>query len=1070
MLRMPLMTFAATALLAGSLLAAERAPIRVERLPLGGTAAVRTLADARTAPDAASVAKRLRAQLAGGRMASGRSSLSVGPNTEPRIAAPALGPRIGSTVGVIYRTNGTPLQIRGDALQRPDNPHTSLGTDSLRSGTRDDLATARAFLRSNAALLHIANPDRELVAEEQSIDELGRAHVRFEQQFQGVTVWPAEVIVHLDRAGNVDLMDGNYIPTPRRITTRAIVGAADAIAKARGTCLRSLASGELAAAGVPQLIVYAHGTRRPRLAWKLDVSESLAERWTIVVDAVNGAVLTRFNRVETANVTGSGRDLGGVTRSLNLWLQGGTYFLLDSSKMMFDPTSTTPNPQSTRGAIFVADATNLPATNNPQSFPPSLAIVRSASATGWPVPDTVSASYLLSQTYDYYLERHHRNSIDGNGGTVTAIVRLGRSFPNAFWDNEQQFMVFGDKDLYAGSVDVIAHEMTHGVTDHSARLVYQDQSGALNEAISDIFGEMVEARTNGTNDWIIGSGLRTPIRNMKDPGLFNDPAKMSDYVHTSEDNGGVHTNSGIINRAFYLLAEGLPGAIGRRDAEQIFYRALTQHLTKDAHFVDARVAAMTSADELFGAGSNQSKKVAEAFDAVEVFGTVAVPDPPSIPAVSGSDATLFVYRSASKNTSFLGRREIGSDGSGGATLSRFDVTATRPSVTADGSMAVFVDSIHDVCLIETDGATPEQCLDLPGVGLRVSSVGMSADGSKFGFVLLGNDNVPENRIIVVDVGTDTQREYSLATPVYDGASFGSVAYADAMTFTADNEFLVFDAFNELQTNGQPWGAWSIYALGLKSGATFNVIPPTDGLDIGWPQLGHTSNDLLTFETFDVVTGISRVISANLDTADAYVVAQESGVDAAPSYTGDDRAIVYAVPAPNESGASLAIVPVAADHITPAGAPSLWLVNAAFPTVYRRGAYAGPTTQPGSLAFASSSITGVEGSAVTVTVLRIGGNKGAVAASYATLSGSALSGADFVSSAGTLTWSDGEMGAKTFQVRLLADTVTEGTETLTVSLTAPAGGASLGVPSNATLSIKEASAPSAPPKRRRSAPH
>ena len=129
----------------------------------------------------------------------------------------------------------------------------------------------------------------------------------------------------------------------------------------------------------------------------------------------------------------------------------------------------------------------------------------------------MSASFNFGKVFDYYSQRHARNSIDGQGGNIVAVVRLGAGFQNAFWTDDIGGMFFGDADRYAGSLDVVGHEMTHGVTSKTAALVYKDQSGALNEAMSDIFGESVENFVNGSNDWIMGSRLATPFRNMANP-------------------------------------------------------------------------------------------------------------------------------------------------------------------------------------------------------------------------------------------------------------------------------------------------------------------------------------------------------------------------------------------------------------------------------------------------------------------------------------------------------------------------------------------------------------------------
>jgi bacillolysin len=950
---------------------------------------------------------------------------------------PATGAR--SMSALPYRANGTPRQI-----QRANTTRAAAVSASA-------IDTAREFLREHRALLRIDDPDLELAVTSRTVDDLGRTHVRFEQQHEGIPVWPAELIVHLDAAGPVDFVASGHAPTPRRVATKPAIGAEGAITRARSAC-----GGE--STSIPELIVYTREGYRPRLGWKLTVHESLIERWVVVIDAMNGAVLERFNSVPTGNVSGTGRDLRGNTRTLNVWQEGSSFYLLDSSKAMFDPTSQAPSPQRTRGGIFIFDAQNQPATSDPDRLPGNLTVVSSSNPNSWPVADTVSAAFWLSQTYDYFVERHGRTSIDGNKGSLNAIVRLGQGFANAFWDGEQDLMVFGDNDTYADSLDVIAHEMAHGVTDHSARLVYKDQSGAINEAMSDVFGEMAEARTYGSNDWILGTHMNRAVRSMSNPRQFDDPSKMSEFLVTSSDNGGVHSNSGIVNRAYYLLAQ----SIGLRDSERIFYRALTQHLTRDSQFIDLRLAAIASAQELFGAGSAQATKTAEAFDAVEIFASAPIPEEPPIPVVSGPDASLFVYRDDPNGSWFLGRKE-GNDPAIGVKLSRGAMFSARPSVSGDGTLAVFVDADRDVCLIATNGSTEEICLDLPSEGIRVASVGMSPDASLFGFVLFGVDGDPENEIVVVDLATEQETHYTVDTPTYDGTSFSTVDYADQMVFTADGSFLVYDALNEIFANGEAWQAWSIYAVDLATGDVYSVIPPIDGLDIGFPALGHTSDGLVTFEAYESATGDTGIFTSNLDSGDSVLVGVTRGTLAAPSYTGDDRAVIYAVGASNAAGASLVRQALGSDSLTPVGTPTPWITGATFGVAYRRGTYAGPTTQPGAMAFAAATFNAVEGSVATITVMRSGGNKGAASVNYTTSNGTAQSGTDYQAATGTLTWSDGEDGTKSFQVRVNADSSVESTETINLTLSAAAG-ASFGTPTTATLQVANSAAP--PPVTRR----
>src|SRR6478672_7394831 len=187
----------------------------------------------------------------------------------------------------------------------------------------------------------------------------------------------------------------------------------------------------------------------------------------------------------------------------------------------------------------------------------------------------------LGATWELWATAYSRDSLDGKGMPLHATVHYGRNYDNAFWDGTQ--MVFGDGDgvifePFTKSLDVIGHELAHGVTEHTAGLLYQGQSGALNESISDVFGVLVKQKTLGQSaaqaDWLVGADLLNPsvqgraLRDMRNPGTAYDdprlgkdpqPAHMDDYVETQDDNGGVHINSGIPNRAFVLAADAIGG-------------------------------------------------------------------------------------------------------------------------------------------------------------------------------------------------------------------------------------------------------------------------------------------------------------------------------------------------------------------------------------------------------------------------------------------------------------------------------------------------------------------------------
>jgi Zn-dependent metalloprotease len=244
----------------------------------------------------------------------------------------------------------------------------------------------------------------------------------------------------------------------------------------------------------------------------------------------------------------------------------------------------------------------------------------------------------LGATYDLFFEEYERNSLDGRGHPLIATVHYGEDFGNAFWNGNQ--MVFGDGDgeiflSFTGCIDIIAHELTHGVVEFSSQLVYARQPGALNESFADVFGSLVKQRvlnqTADEADWLVGAGLLGPtvkgvaLRSMKDPGTaYNDPrlgkdpqpGHMKDYNPTSRDNFGVHINSGIPNRAFYLIASRLGGPAWE-EAGQIWYATLLQ-LNPYSEFQQAADITYQVAELRYGVGSEEQQAVRDAWSQVGI--------------------------------------------------------------------------------------------------------------------------------------------------------------------------------------------------------------------------------------------------------------------------------------------------------------------------------------------------------------------------------------------------------------------------------------------------------------------
>jgi Zn-dependent metalloprotease len=246
----------------------------------------------------------------------------------------------------------------------------------------------------------------------------------------------------------------------------------------------------------------------------------------------------------------------------------------------------------------------------------------------------------LGATFALFSEVYGRNSIDGAGLPLDATVHYGVDYDNAFWNGDR--MVFGDGDgeifrRFTASLTVIGHELAHGVTQYTAELVYEGQSGALNESLSDVFGALVEQysleQSASEASWLIGAGLftdeveGTALRSMRAPGTAYDddvlgadpqPAHLDDFVETDDDNGGVHINSGIPNRAFYLVAESLGGNAWER-AGQIWYDTLELDLKPRSTFAEFAAVTVAAAAARYGDASDEVAAVRAGWAGVGVI-------------------------------------------------------------------------------------------------------------------------------------------------------------------------------------------------------------------------------------------------------------------------------------------------------------------------------------------------------------------------------------------------------------------------------------------------------------------
>ncbi|WP_220296845.1 NPP1 family protein [Streptomyces sp. MBT84] len=277
--------------------------------------------------------------------------------------------------------------------------------------------------------------------------------------------------------------------------------------------------------------------------------------------------------------------------------------------------------------------------------------------------------------YNYYKDKFGRNSIDGDGMELKSYVHDAGEKNNASWNGE--YMAYGDGML---SQDVTGHEMTHGVTQYTAGLQYAFESGALNESISDFFGEMTERYATGRNDWLVGSDINIgPVRSMADPTVYDQPRHMSAYDETCMDNGGVHTNSGIPNYAFYRMSV----LMDPDTTTSILWRAMTQYLSPTSTFADAETAMVTAATDLYGPTSRQASVTTTVWEN-EVGITPSTPDPrPEGCAAGGISITCSTLQQVYGNSGALTADGSSLEDVGGSLVHMYELgtVSESPAVT-----------------------------------------------------------------------------------------------------------------------------------------------------------------------------------------------------------------------------------------------------------------------------------------------------------------------------------------------------------------------------------------------------
>jgi Zn-dependent metalloprotease/chitodextrinase len=457
-------------------------------------------------------------------------------------------------------------------------------------------------------------------------DAYGFVHERYAQYYRQVRVEGGDFVLHL-RNGTVSSLSGHFRPIPADLDIQPSLPASKGLEQAlRHVGAKVYAWEPAVRMGYPgydrpvgDLVVWdgpLTGKSGPRLAWKFDIyAQEPLYRAYVFVDASSGQVLAAHPLIHDANTPSSGTTLYNGTQPFTADLTAGTYKLRSTA------------------ATGGVETYSL---NNGTSYS-AAADVTSPTAVFTSDPTANQAHWGAEKTLAYFRTAHNRSSYNNQGATIRSYVHYSTNYVNAFWDGSRMTYGDGNGTTYRPlvSLDIVGHEITHGVTQYSANLVYQNESGALNESFSDIFGEAVENHAKGSNDWLMGCDIGVngcgAIRNMKNPNAFSNPDTYGGtYWYTgTADNGGVHRNSGVQNKWFYILAMGESGTndlgnayavpgIGLQKAAAIAYRNLAFYLTSSSTYAHARSGAIQAAVDLYGAGSPEVQATTNAWYAVGV--------------------------------------------------------------------------------------------------------------------------------------------------------------------------------------------------------------------------------------------------------------------------------------------------------------------------------------------------------------------------------------------------------------------------------------------------------------------
>lgn len=850
-------------------------------------------------------------------------NLSIQP-FQPAIPAVA---RPFSGIGPAYRTlprlvatdhNSHHIEVK--YTDRSVTPSAIYGETSEANEFADPKEKIFAHLESIKDYLRIDNPQEEFQVISQRAGKNDYVHYKLQQYYKEIPVYGGELTVHL-KDNKIVLLNGRSFPTPTISRTQPATTKGKAIQRARYetakyTSVQPLSSFQKKIMGLEddqaELVVYhASGLPGPgRLAWRIEIVPNIYHREAYFLDANSGSVLFHQNLLCKAHAAtppfnsptvGTSKGLSGQIRTVHSYEIDGAYLMIDASRPMFNPNLPF-NPGDPSGVIWTLDAEHQTPIEN-DSF--SVTQVLSSSPNDWEDPVSVSAHYNAGRAYDYFFNTFNRNSINGRGGSIVSIINVAdednTDLENAFWSGSAMFYGNGGEVFQplARALDVAGHEMSHGVIQTTANLEYLSQSGAINESYADIFGAMIDRE-----DWQIGedvvntnffpSGalrdLSNPNNGTNNPNQpFWQPAHLDEFVELPEteegDNGGVHINSGIPNRAYFLFAS----TVGKSIAEQVYYNALDNYLTRFAQFSDLRIAILASAGELYN--TNVVNAAAAAFDQVGIMEEETTGIPEDLQINTGNQVVLFADAGQqSLNIYNYNNTPIAEPLINGQILS-------KPSVSDDGSLIVYVDGQQNIQMVEIDWNDGSAKVN----PLTDNNAWRTAAISKDGRLLAALTNDFDDQLYVFRLDTGEGTAYTLKNPTTAaGISTGTVSYADVLEWSLNGRSIMYDALTTIPKVDGTIEFWDISFIDVWDPQTdnfgdgftsklFTGLP--EGVSVGNPTFSKNSPFIIALDYIDEEEEDFFIYGVNVATGDIGVIF-ENGELSFPNYSVDDGEIIF----------------------------------------------------------------------------------------------------------------------------------------------------------------------------------